>query len=84
MVVSLYAKGMSNADIEEQLRELYDFKISTSTISKITDKINADVIAWQNRPLENMYFIVWMDGIVFKVRENSRVVNKNDLFSRRA
>lgn len=76
MVVSLYAKGMSNADIEEQLRELYDFKISTSTISKITDKINADVIAWQHRPLENMYLIVWMDGIVFKVRENSRVVNK--------
>jgi transposase-like protein len=76
MVVSLYAKGMSNSEIEEQIKELYDFKISTSTISKITDKINADVVAWQNRPLENMYFIVWMDGIVFKVRENSRVVNK--------
>lgn len=76
MVISLYAKGMSNTDIEEQIRELYDFKISTSTISKIIDKINADIVAWQNRPLENMYFIVWMDGIVFKVRDNSRVVNK--------
>lgn len=76
MVISLYAKGMSNADIEQQIGELYDFKISTSTISKITDKVNSDIIAWQNRPLESMYFIVWMDGIVFKVRENSRVVNK--------
>ena len=76
MVISLYAKGMSNSDIEEQIRELYDFKISTSTISKITDKVNSDIVAWQNRPLENMYFIVWMDGIVFKVRDNSRVINK--------
>ena len=76
MVISLYAKGMSNSDIEEQLRELYDFNISTSTISKITDKISEDIIAWQNRPLDPMYFIVWMDGIVFKVRDNSRVINK--------
>jgi len=76
MVISLYAKGMSNSDIEEQIRELYDFKISTSTISKITDKISSDIVAWQNRPLESTYFIVWMDGIVFKVRDNSRVINK--------
>ena len=76
IVISLYAKGMSNADIEEQIRELYDFKISTSTISKITDKVTGDIIAWQNRPLESQYLIVWMDGIVFKVREHSRVINK--------
>ncbi len=76
MVISLYAKGMSNADIEEQIRELYDFQISTSTISKITDKINEDIVVWQNRPLEPLYLIVWMDGIVFKVRDNSRVINK--------
>jgi transposase-like protein len=76
MVISLYAKGMSNSDIEEQIRELYDFKVSTSTISKITDKVSEDILAWQNRPLEPVYLIVWMDGIVFKVRENSRVINK--------
>ncbi len=64
------------ADIEEQIAELYDFNISTSTISKITDKINGDIVAWQNRPLESLYLIVWMDGIVFKVRENSRIINK--------
>ncbi len=76
IIVSLYAKGMSNSDIEEQIRELYDFEISTSTISRITDSITNDIIAWQNRPLEPVYLIVWMDGIVFKVRENSKVVNK--------
>ena len=76
IIISLYAKGMSNSDIEEQIRELYDFNISTSTISRITDAITNDVIAWKNRPLEAMYLIVWMDGIVFKVRENSKVINK--------
>lgn len=76
VIVSLYAKGMSNSDIEEQIREVYDFDVSTSTISRITEKVSGDIIAWQNRPLEPVYLIVWMDGIVFKVRENSKVINK--------
>lgn len=76
VVISLYAKGMSNSDIEEQMREIYGFNLSASTISRITDKITDDIIAWQNRPLEPVYLIVWMDGIVFKVRENSKVINK--------
>lgn len=76
IIISLYAKGMSTSDIEEQIREIYDFNISSSTISRITDKIKSDIIAWKNRPLEATYLIVWMDGIVFKVRENSKVINK--------
>lgn len=76
VIISLYAKGMSNSDIEEQIREVYNFDISTSTISRITDRISNDIIAWQNRPLESIYLIVWMDGIVFKVRESSKVINK--------
>ena len=76
VIVSLYAKGMSNSDIQQQIREVYDFDVSTSTISRITDTISGDIIAWQNRPLEPVYLIVWMDGIVFKVRENSKVINK--------
>lgn len=76
VIVSLYAKGMSNSDIEEQIREVYNFEVSTSTISRITDSVSNDIVAWQNRPLEPIYLIVWMDGIVFKVRENSKVVNK--------
>jgi len=76
VIISLYAKGMSNSDIEEQMREIYGFNLSTTTISRITDKITDDIMAWQNRPLEPVYLIVWMDGIVFKVRENSKVINK--------
>ena len=76
VIVSLYAKGMTVSDIEEQLREVYNFNVSTSTISRITDAVASDVIAWQNRPLEPVYLVVWMDGIFFKVRENSKVINK--------
>ena len=76
VIVSLYAKGMSNSDIEQQFHEVYGFDVSTSTISRITDRITNDIVSWQNRPLESVYLIVWMDGIVFKVRESSKVVNK--------
>ena len=76
IIISFYAKGMSVSDIEEQIREMYDFDISTSTISRITNAVSSEAIAWQNRPLEDLYLIVWMDGIVFKVRENSKVTNK--------
>jgi putative transposase len=76
VIVSLYAKGMSNSDIEDQIREVYNFEVSTSTISRITDRVTNDIVAWQNRPLDSVYLIVWMDGIVFKVREGSKVINK--------
>lgn len=59
---------MINSDIEEQIREVYGFDVYTSTISTITDSISDDIVAWQNRPLELVYLIVWMAGIVFKVR----------------
>ena len=75
VIVSLYAKGMSVSDIEEQIREVYNFDISSS-ISRITETVANDIIAWQNRPLDPVYLIVWMDGIVFKVRESSKVINK--------
>jgi transposase-like protein len=76
IIISLYAKGMSVSDIEEQIRELYNIELSTSAVSRITDRVVQDVAIWQNRPLESVYCIVWMDGVVFKVRENSRVVDK--------
>jgi transposase-like protein len=60
VIVSLYAKGMSNSDIEEQIQEVYNFDVSTSTISRITEKVAGDIVAWQNRPLEPIYLIVWM------------------------
>jgi transposase-like protein len=76
LVISLYAKGLSTRDIEEQLRELYGFNLSESAISTITHKVSEDILEWQQRPLESLYCIVWMDGIVFKVRHNGKVINK--------
>lgn len=76
IIISLYAKGMSVSDIGAQISELYNFDISTSAISRITERVAQDVTIWQNRPLESVYCIVWMDGIVFKVRENSKVIDK--------
>jgi putative transposase len=76
VIISLYSKGMSVSDIEQQISEIYDFQVSSSTISRITNAVSSEVVAWQNRPLEEIYLIVWMDGIVFKVREDSKVINK--------
>jgi len=76
IIISLYSRGMSNSDIENQIRDLYNVEVSTSTISRITNAITEDIVAWQNRPLEEIYLIVWLDGIVFKVREQSKVINK--------
>ncbi len=76
LVISLYAKGMSTRDIEEELREIYKFNLSESTISNITAKVSEDILEWQHKPLEAIYYIVWMDGIVFKVRHNGKVINK--------
>lgn len=76
LVISLYAKGMSVSDIEEEMREIYEIELSTSAISIITNKVNQAAIEWQNRPLDAVYLIVWMDGIVFKVRDNGKIVNK--------
>jgi putative transposase len=76
IVISLYAKGMSVSDIEDELQEIYGFRLSTSAISIITDRVNQHVLDWQNRPLESVYCVVWMDGIVFKVRQAGKVINK--------
>ena len=76
LVISLYAKGMSVSDIEDELRDIYGINLSTSAISIITNKVMQAASEWANRPLERLYMVVWMDGIVFKVRESGKVVNK--------
>lgn len=76
LIISLYAKGMSVADIESEMQEIYGINLSTSAISIITNKVSQAAAEWQNRPLDSLYMIVWMDGIVFKVRENGKVINK--------
>ncbi len=67
---------MSVSDIESEMHEIYGVNQSTSAISITTNKVTQSAIEWQNRPLESLYLIVWMDGIVFKVRENGKVINK--------
>jgi transposase-like protein len=76
LVISLYAKGMSVSDIEEEMKEIYGINLSGSSISIITNKVSQKALEWQNRPLESLYLIAWMDGIVFKVRDNGKVINK--------
>jgi len=75
-ILSLYAKGMSLSDIRLQLKELYDTEISESLISKVTDEIMDEVRAWQSRPLESIYPIVFFDCLVVKVRQDKRIINK--------
>jgi putative transposase len=75
-ILAMYAKGMSNRDIEDHLRDIYGVEASASLISRITDKILPAAAEWQSRPLDPIYPIVFLDGIVFKVRKDARVINK--------
>ncbi len=75
-IISMYAKGMSTGDIESHMRELYDIEISDSTISRITDKVLPLVKEWQERPLEEVYAVVFMDAIHYHVRCEGRIVKR--------
>ena len=75
-ILSLYACGMSQRDIAEQIKNLYDVEISPELVSKISEKIMPDVTAWQNRPLEAVYPFVFMDAIHYKVKENHQYITK--------
>ena len=75
-VLSMYAKGMTTRDIEAHLESLYGIDASPELISRITDKILPLVTEWQNRPLEEIYAIVFMDAIHYKVRSEGRILNK--------
>ena len=75
-IISMYAKGMTTNDIESHMRELYDIEISDSTISRITDKILPIVKEWQERPLEEIYAVVFMDAIHYHVRNEGRIVKR--------
>lgn len=75
-IISMYAKGMTTADIENHMKDLYDIDISDSTISRITDNIMPVVKEWQERPLEAVYAAVFMDAIHYHVRSEGRIVKK--------
>jgi putative transposase len=74
-VISLYAKGMTTGDIQAHLAEIYDTEVSRDTISRITDTIVEDLVAWQNRPLDAIYPVLLIDAIHVKIRDG-RVANR--------
>lgn len=75
-ILSLYAKGMTNREIVATFKEMYDADVSPTLISKVTDAVKEQVTEWQNRQLDALYPIVYMDCIVVKVRQNGSVINK--------
>ena len=76
-IISLYARGLSTRDIQEQLKDLYTVDVSPSLISSVTDAVIDDVKSWQNRSLESIYPIVFLDALVVKIKENRQVINKS-------
>lgn len=74
-IIGMYAKGMSVRDIQETLQELYGVDVSPSTLSAITDKVWELVESWQNRPLANLYPIIYLDAIHIKMRQDGKVEN---------
>jgi putative transposase len=75
-ILSLYAKGMTTREITATFKEMYDADVSPTLISKVTDAVKEQVAEWQNRQLDALYPIVYMDCIVVKVRQNGSVINK--------
>lgn len=76
MIISLYAGGMTVRDIEHHLVSTVGVEVSRETISKITDEVLDEIQAWQQRPLEAFYPVIYMDAIIVKVRDGAHVRNK--------
>ena len=75
-IISMYARGMTTRDIQAHLQELYGVEISPTLVSQVTDAITEEITLWQNRPLEEVYPIMYLDAIRVKVRHNGSVINK--------
>jgi putative transposase len=75
-ILSLFGLGMSYSDIQKHFKELYDYDVSDGTISAITDQLLPEIREWQNRPLESVYPVIWMDAMHYKVREEGKVISK--------
>jgi putative transposase len=75
-ILSLYARGMTTRDIQSHLEEMYGAEVSPSLISEVTDAVMEEVRAWQSRPLDPIYAIVYLDALVVKMRQEGRVENR--------
>lgn len=75
-IIGLYGLGMSLRDISNHIKEMYDTDISATTLSAITDRIIPQIKEWQSRPLDEVYCILWLDAMHYKVKEDGRVVSR--------
>jgi len=75
-IISLYARGLSTREIQQHLEEIYQVEVSPALISSVTNEVIDEVKAWQNRPLEELYPILYLDALQFKVRDGAHVRNK--------
>ena len=75
-ILGMYSRGMTTSDVGKQVLEVYGLDISETTVSNITERVMEAAREWQQRPLEPVYFALWMDGIVLKIREDGKVINK--------
>jgi putative transposase len=75
-IVSMYSRGMSTRDIQSHLEEMYRVDVSPALISTVTSAVQEEVAAWQHRPLESRYAIVYMDALYVKMRDNGQVKNR--------
>lgn len=75
-ILGMYSRGMTTSDVRNQVLEIYGLEISEMTVSNITERVMDSAREWQQRALEPVYYAVWMDGIVLKIREDSKVINK--------
>ena len=75
-IISLYARGLTTREIQAHLKEMYEIEVSPQLISNVTSEVMAEVTEWQNRNLERVYPIVYLDAMRVKVRENGQVITK--------
>lgn len=75
-IISLYARGMTTREIQAHLEEIYGVEVSPTLISKVTDEVIEEVRAWQNRPLETIYPVVFLDAVFVKIRDGGQVANR--------
>lgn len=76
-IISMYARGMSMREIQEHIEEIYGTEVSHEFISSVTDKVIDEVVSWQNRALDQIYPILYLDCLVVKVKENNQIINKS-------
>lgn len=75
-IIALFSRGMSYRDIQQHVGEMYGIEVSEGTLTAITDRIVPQILDWQNRPLESLYPVIWLDAMHFKVREDGAVKTK--------